>query len=84
MSEMRRWISDRLDEGKPVQVAVTYSNTCWWPYLTTSGKVCREEHGFVEDVEDEWPECFPVNSRSWSSIVRLQKVLMRANQGGER
>lgn len=74
-SRMKKWIESRLNEGKPVQVACTYSNTCRWNYLTTSGKVCREEFGYEEDTEDIWLETFDLPVMSWHSVKRLQKAL---------
>lgn len=72
---MRKWIEARLNEGKPVQVACTFSNACRWTYLTTSGKVCREEFGFEEDTEESWPETFPLYIKAWKNVVRLQRAL---------
>lgn len=72
---MREWIEERLDRGLQVQVAVSASNACWWLYLTTSGKVCREEYGYVEDVADVWPDTLDLKTRSWASVVRLQECL---------
>lgn len=74
--ERRDWIRERINEGKVVQVAVTYTNTLWSAYLTTSGRVCTREHGYIEDVEEEWEDChslpFPI---SWASVERMQRVL---------
>ena len=73
----RKWINEQFNEGKPVQIAATYTNCCVWYYLTTSGKVCNETHGWVEDVEDVEDNVtfsLPCNFTR-SSIRRLQKAL---------
>lgn len=74
----RKWAEEKLNEGKPVQVAVSASNACFWAYLTTSGQVCRREFGFVEDVCEEWPETLDLPKMSWSSVCRLQDALIAA------
>ena len=73
---MKKWIKDRLNEGKIVQVAVTATNNSFWAYLTTSGLVCRDEYGFVEDTIEEWEETFNLSKMSWHSVKRLQKALI--------
>ncbi len=76
---MRDWIEDRVNEGELVQVACTYCNVgLIGAYLTTSGQVCREEFGFIEDVEE--PEEFhqyDLPRMTWSSIKRLQQYLIK-------
>jgi hypothetical protein len=71
--QAREWITARIDEGKTVQLACTYSNTCRWSYLTTSGRVCREEHGYIEDGESD--ETLDLRFISWSTCKRLQRAL---------
>jgi hypothetical protein len=70
----KKWILDRINEGKPVQVACTHSNACHWYYLTTSGRVCREDYGYVEDAVDH-PETIDLPRLTWSSCGRLRRAL---------
>jgi len=74
---IKSWINARLNEGKIVQVAVTSTNACYWSYLTTSEKVCREKFGFVEDIDEEYTETLDLPHLTWSSIRRLQDVLIK-------
>ena len=76
-SPMREWIEERLNRDLPVQVAVSASNSCWWPYLTTSGRVCRREYGYVEDCDCDWDDTLDLRTRSWASVVRLQECLQK-------
>lgn len=78
--QLHKWIEDRDNEGKPVQLAITASNACFWPYLTTSGQVCREEYFFEEDRID-WTETFDLPKMTWSSCKRFQKCLINFQQG---
>jgi len=57
--------------------------------LTNSGTVCREEFGFVENEEHEDNaineygeviEYVPLRTRSWSSIKRLNNLLITIQQ----
>lgn len=73
--DRRKWIEDKLNEGKQVQIACTYSNACRWNYLTTSGMVLREEFGYVEDFESEEKDCHYVPKMTFSSVRRYQKAL---------
>lgn len=70
----KQWARKRINDGKQVQVACTYTNAGRWQYLTTSGRVCREEFGFVEDCE-EHPETFDLPPMTWASVRRLQAAL---------
>lgn len=72
----RDWIFEKLNEGKSVQCAITASNSCYWCYLTTSGKVCCKEYGFVEDTKEEWAETIDLPKLTISSVARLNNVLM--------
>lgn len=72
--KINHWINARLNEGKPVQCAITASNACYWVYLTTSGKVCCREYGFVEDCDD-WSETLALPPISIHSVARLNRVL---------
>jgi len=85
MTKTRKFIEEKFNEGFPVQVACSYTNTgICSVYLTTSGRVCREEFGFVEDrdydvkVDDTGREIkeLKLKTRSWSSIKRLQRYLL--------
>jgi hypothetical protein len=68
-----------------VQVACSYTNTgINSVYLTTSGKVCTEDFGYVEDtawdddevdVNGELVRRLDLPSITWSSICRLQRWL---------
>jgi hypothetical protein len=81
MNKRKEWIRERLNEGKIVQIAVSHTNTCYWPYLTTSGQVCRKEYGYVEDCID-WSETYdrlPV--MSFKRICRYQGILQRLYNG---
>jgi len=71
----RKWIDERINEGKPVQCAVTSSNACYWCYLTTSGQVCRAEYGYAEDTIEEWLETIDIPKLSFASIGRLNRAL---------
>lgn len=72
----RKTIERLLNEYDQVQLACSYSNSCRWHYLTTSGKVCREEFGFVEDTDfNDRAERIDLNMMTWSSVKRLQKAL---------
>ena len=71
--QARKWIEARIDEGKTVQLACSYSNTCRWSYLTTSGRVCLEEHGYIEDGEST--ETLELRFLTWSTCKRLQRAL---------
>ncbi len=71
--QARKWINARINEGKTVQLACSYSNTCRWSYLTTSGMVCSEEHGYIEDGESN--ETLELRFISWSTCKRLQRAL---------
>jgi hypothetical protein len=72
----RKWILSRLDQGLPVQCAVTASNACYWCYLTTSGRVCRAEYGYVEDV-DKYLDTIDIPKLTFASIGRLNRALER-------
>jgi hypothetical protein len=73
-SPLRKYI---WAEAVPVQVACSYTNTgLCGVYLTRSGQVCREEFGYVEDVE-ETGDILELSTRSWPSIKRLQRILAR-------
>ena len=82
--ERRSFIEEELNAGNLVQVACTYANVgLIGAYLTTSGQVCREEFGFIEDVEDfDEFASFPLPLMSWPSIVRLQNLLQDLYAGG--
>ena len=72
----RKWIEDRMNASQCVQVACTYSNLCRWQYLTTSGKVCREEFNFVEDSDPDIEYAtYDLPIMTWSSVKRLQRAL---------
>ena len=59
-----------------VQVACGYTNAGLCSvYLTNSGSVTREEFGFVEDSDGT--ETLELNTRSFSSVKRLQNFLMK-------
>lgn len=78
----REWINDCINRGLPVQVAISYSNACYWPYLTTSGKVCTREHGYVEDIDhDTVIESRDLPIITMSSIERLQRYLIALQNG---
>ena len=74
-TNLKVWILERINEDKQVQVAVTYSNACYWAYLTTSGRVCRKELGYVEDTIGDNKEILNIRKITFSSIHRLQKTL---------
>lgn len=81
----RKWINEQLDKGLPVQCAVTSSNACYWVYLTTTGKVCGREYGFVEDSDDE-DETFPamsISKATISSVDRLNRALANLRMRGD-
>ena len=76
--ERRQWIEEADNRGGVLQVACTYANIgLIGAYITTSGQVCREELGYIEDVED--PDEFdthPLPRMTWASIKRLQRYLI--------
>jgi hypothetical protein len=61
----------------PIQCAVSATNSTYKAYLTDSGKVCRQEYGFVEDLldTDPKPTTLDLGKITWSSIVRLNRCL---------
>jgi hypothetical protein len=76
--KLRKTIESLLNQYPSVQVACTCSNACRWQYLTTSGQVCREEFGFIEDnlgCDDEHTR-IDLPKMTWASICRLQRALI--------
>lgn len=81
MGKIKTWVNDRLNEGKTVQVAVSATNACYWAYLTTSGRVCRKEYGYIEDCIDH-EETYNLPFMSMKRIDRLQGILERMYLNG--
>jgi hypothetical protein len=79
----RKVISDLLNRHSCVQVACTYSNVCRWQHLTTSGKVCREEYGYIDDADTDDPtiETVDLPVMTWASVKRLQRTLEKLSMG---
>ena len=83
-SKIRNFINDQKGS---IQVACSFTNTGLnRVYLTNSGMVSREEYHFDEDVcfdegdtmdNGEQYATLELNTRSWSSIKRLQNVLAK-------
>jgi hypothetical protein len=72
-----------------ILAACSYTNTgICSVYLTTSGRVCRAEFGFVEDrdcdqtINDEGEEIkeLELKTRSFSSVKRLNNYLIKLQQ----
>jgi len=76
--DRRQFIEVKTNQGDPVQVACTYANVgLVGAYLTTSGQVCQEEYGYIEDVEDpDEFDTFNLPRMTWASIKRLQAYLI--------
>lgn len=72
-----KWARNQINRGNCVQIACTYSNVCCWPYLTTSGRVYREEYGYVEDTEAAGggEETLDLPPMEWARIRRIQGIL---------
>jgi len=66
-----------LSTPELVQCAITATNACQWAYLTTSGQVCREEYGFIEDTEDSSEyQTLDLGKLSLKQVARLNRALI--------
>lgn len=79
--KIKDWIKSH-NQGTYINCAVSAWNTGWSAYLTTSERVCREEYGFADDVEDpDLYETLDLKTQSWASVRRLNRVLNKINSG---
>ena len=74
-------IRDFINDNSLVMVACGYTNVGLCDvYLTTSGKVTREEYGFIEDCTDNEENesiTLSLKTRSFYSVKRLQNYLIK-------
>ena len=77
--DRREWIENEVNRGSLVLIACTYANIgLIGAYLTTSGQVCREEFGYIDDVEDpDEFDTYNLPRMTWSSIKRMQNYLIK-------
>lgn len=75
--KLKHTILNLVNQYPSVQVACTYSNVCRWQYLTTSGLVCTQEHGYIEDWngDEDGHVRIDLPDMTIATVIRLQRAI---------